>query len=71
MQRAKITREETLTFLLTYLVVEEGHELTLNQMTLFQLSTLAQEAADKINTEEGVIRHEVIEELARPFIESL
>ena len=67
----KISRAETLSFLLTYIVVEKGIELSLTQMTLFQLSTLAQEAADKINTEDDIIPHEVIEELAEPFIEAL
>ncbi len=71
MSRAKISKSEALSFLLTYIVVDQSTELALNQLSLFKLSSLAQEAADHINTEEGVIPHEVIESIARTYLESL
>jgi len=68
MQKSKITKEETLSFLLTYLVVEKGQEMIIDQVTLFNLTNLAQQAADTINTEDGVIPHEVIEAIANEFL---
>ncbi|MCZ6502748.1 MAG: hypothetical protein O6945_09570 [Gammaproteobacteria bacterium] len=68
MQKSKITKEETLSFLLTYLVVEKGQEMKIDQVTLFNLTNLAQQAADTINTEDGVIPHEVIEAIANEFL---
>lgn len=66
----RISREEALSFLLTHMVVEQGYTLELNQQTLFTLTSLATQAENRINTEEGVIPHEVIEELAARFIAS-
>ncbi len=68
MHKSKITKEETLSFLLTYLVIENGQEMKIDQAALFNLTNLAQQAADIINTEEGVIPHEVIEAIANEFL---
>ncbi len=69
MQKQKISRDEALSFLLTYIVVERNNELMINQIVLFQLSNVAQQAVDQINGEIGVIPHEVIERLANEFLE--
>lgn len=71
MARGKLSKEEALSFLLTYIVVERSIDLDLNQVALFQLTSLAQEAADTVNSQDGTIPHEVIESLAAPFIDSL
>jgi len=63
-------KEEVLSFLLTYLIVERQQTFTLNQMTLFNLSNLAAKAAARLASEEGLTPHEVIESLADPFIET-
>ena len=70
MHKSKITKEETLSFLLTYIIVENGREMKMDQLTLFNLTSLAQEAADTINTEEGVIPHEVIEAVADEYLQN-
>ncbi len=70
MTRSKISKEETLSFLLTCLVVEHSIELRVDELTLFNLTRLADEAATQINTTEGSIPHEVIETFARDFLES-
>jgi len=64
----RISREEALSFLLTHMVVEKAYSFELNQSTLFTLTTMATEAENRINTEEGVIPHEVIEEIAAGFM---
>ena len=69
MKKARVSKEEALCFLLTYLVVERNTTLELTQMTLFELSSLAQEAVDQISASEGVIPHEVIETLAASYLE--
>lgn len=68
MHKSKITKEETLSFLLTCIVVENNRKIEIDQLTLFNLTNLAQQAADTINTEEGVIPHEVIEAVAHEFL---
>ena len=55
----RLTREEALFFLLTYIVVEKGHSFELTQSTLFEIISMAAEAESRINQEEGVIPHEV------------
>ena len=64
----RITKEEALSFLLTHIVVEQGRSLELYTMTLFDLMRLAGEAETAVNSEEGVIPHEVIENVARAWI---
>jgi hypothetical protein len=70
MARTKISKDEALSFLLTYIVVEQSTELQVDQFMLFNLNSLAQQASDLINSEDGIIAHEVIEELAHQFLDS-
>jgi hypothetical protein len=69
--KPRLTKEEVLAFLLTYLIVERQQTFTLNQMTLFSLSNVAAEVVNRLASEEGLIPHEVIETLADQFIETL
>ena len=70
MARTRLTKDEALSFLLTYIVVEQSTELQVDQFTLFNLNSLAQQASDKINSEDGIIAHEIIEELANQLLET-
>ncbi len=70
MARIRISKDEALSFLLTYIVVEQSTDLQIDQFTLFSLNSLAQQAADMINSEEGIIAHEIIEELANQLLET-
>ena len=54
---------------MTTIVVEHGETLVVNQLTLFPLTNLSQQAVDIINSEEGIIAHEVIESFASKFLE--
>lgn len=67
MRKTRLTREEALSFLITHIVVEKGRAFEMNQATLFTLMNLASEAEGRVNKEEGLIPHEVIEELAAGF----
>ncbi len=67
--KARLSRDEALSFLLSYIVVERGNTLTLTPLVLYQLTSLAQTAADRVNASEGIIPHEVIEELAANYLE--
>lgn len=69
--RRRLTREEALSFLLTHIVVEHQYTFEINASTLFRIMQLAAEAESRVNTEEGVIPHEVIEAIARDFIEQV
>lgn len=66
----RINKEQALSFLLTHIVVEKQCPLELTPQSLFALMTLAGEAEERVNQEEGIIAHEVIEELATGFIDS-
>ena len=68
-KKERISKEEALSFLLTYIVVECGATIALDQLNLFNLSNLAFRAVDKINESDGIIPHEVIESLASEFME--
>lgn len=70
MQKPRFTRDKALSFLLTYIVIEQSKELKLDQLNLFTLSNLAQQAADIINSDDDVIPHEVIENLADDFLDN-
>jgi hypothetical protein len=70
-RKLRITKEETLSFLLTHIIIELGLTLQLDQLHLFNLSNLAQQAATQINDSDGVIPHEIIEELAKEYLESI
>ncbi len=69
MAKSRITPQEALSFLITHLVVEQSREITLDKVSLFRLTRLAQDAANKINAEEGLIPHEIIELVAAEFPE--
>ena len=67
----RISKEQALSFLLTYLVVEKQVKLELDPQVLFKLNYLSSVAEETINKEEGIIPHEVIEELAQEILTSL
>lgn len=67
-RKERISKEEALSFLLTYIVVERGQAITLDQLTLFNLTNLAKQAVHQISESDGIIPHEVIESLATEFI---
>ena len=69
--KSRISKEEALAFLLTYLIVDRQQVFELNQLSLFNLTNLAAEAELKLSEEEGLIPHELIETLAEKFIETL
>lgn len=71
MSKTRISKDEALSFLLTYIVIERSQELKIDQHTLFTLSNLAQQATDQINSENGVIPHETIEIIANKFLDNL
>ena len=68
MKKDRVSKEEALSFLLSYLVVERGVSIQLDPLHLFKLTSLAQEASDEIGRTEGVIPHEVIETLAENYL---
>ena len=68
-RKDRITKEEALSFLLTHIVIERNIELTLDQLGLFDPANLAQQAVDKMSETEGMIPHEVIEQIAADFLE--
>ena len=70
MKKERISTAEALSFLLTYIVVDCGITLELNQLNLFTLSNLAQRASEDISNTGGIIPHELIEELAEEYLES-
>lgn len=69
MAKSRIRQQETLSFLITYLVVEQSREINLDKISLFKLTRLAQDAANRINEEDGLIPHEIIELVAAEFAE--
>ena len=71
MHKTRFTKDEALSFLLTYIVIEQSTELQLDQLMLFTLSNLAQQAADTINSDDGIIPHEAIEVIANNFLDNL
>ena len=68
--KERINKAETLSFLLTHIVVDRGHSLKLEQLSLFKLTSIAQRAADEINEYNEIIPHEVIETLAEEYLDS-
>lgn len=69
MAKSRIRQQETLSFLITYLLVEQSREINLDKISLFKLTRLAQDAANRINEEDGLIPHEIIELVAAEFAE--
>lgn len=70
MRSHRLTKEKALSFLLTYIVVEKERTFEMNQTSLFTIMSLAAEAESRINRENGVIPHEVIEEVAARFLDT-
>ena len=64
---ARISKEEALSFLLTHLVIEKQQTIALDQLSLFDLMTMAAQGADRINKEEDVVPHEILQQLAETF----
>ena len=54
---------------MTHIVVDKQHSFEMSPMNLFNLMNLAAEAESELQTQEGLIPHEVIEEIAKKFIE--
>ncbi len=70
-KKHRITKEEALSFLLTYIVVEQNQNIVLDQLTLFNLTNLALRAVDEATDSEGIIPHEIIESLAKEYLDTL
>ncbi|MCB1646213.1 MAG: hypothetical protein KDI36_12205 [Pseudomonadales bacterium] len=68
-RKERISREEAVSFLLTHIVVERGHTFEMNQLNLFHITNMATEAQQVLAREEEAIPHEVMEDIARRFIE--
>ena len=68
--KERINKAEALDFLLSHIIVDRGHSLHLDQLSLFRLSTIAQQAAEAINRSSEAIPHEVIENLADGYLRS-
>jgi hypothetical protein len=64
---ARINKEEALSFLLTHLVIEKQLTIALDQLSLFELMNMAAQGAERINREQDVIPHEILQELAENF----
>ncbi len=71
MHKTQFTKDKALSFLLTYIIIEQSTALQLDQLMLFTLSNLAQQAADTINSDDDVIPHEAIEAIANNFLDNL
>ncbi len=69
--KERITKAEALNFLLTYIVIEQGKSLHLDQLALFNLTNLAQRAVEQIEQTEDIIPHEVIESLAQEYLKDV
>jgi Tol biopolymer transport system component len=69
--RTRISRDEALSFILTYIIVEKSTAFQLDQLSLFSLTNLASQAAQKLSDEAGLIPHEVIEEIVAPFLNDI
>jgi hypothetical protein len=64
----RITKEEALSFLLTYIVVERDFPLRLNPVGLFEIMNTASRGAHLINDGDDVTPHELLEQLADEYI---
>ena len=71
MHKTRFTKDKALSFLLTHIIIEQSRELQLDQLMLFTLSDLAQQAADTINSDDDVVPHEAIEVIANNFLDNL
>ena len=70
MKKERISRAEALSFLLAYIIVELDVSIELDQLGLFNLNKVAQRAVDEISNSDDIIPHEVIERLAKEYLEN-
>ena len=57
----RISKEEVLSFELTYIAIEQDHHLILDQLAPFNLPNLALLAVEEMTDSGGIIPHEAIE----------
>ena len=67
-QQERIKKTEALSFLLTYIVVDQGHTLPLDSLSLFKLTRIGERATDEINASEDAVPHEIIESMADVYL---
>ena len=67
-QQERIKKTEALSFLLTYIVIDQGHTLSLDSLSLFKLTRIAERATDEINASEDAVPHEIIESMADVYL---
>lgn len=70
MKKERISRAEALSFLLAHIIVERDVSIELDQLGLFNLNKVAQRAVDEISNSDDIIPHEVIERLAKEYLEN-
>lgn len=68
MRSSRISKEEALSFLLTHIVIEKGYHFQMTPGVLFELMNLAAEAESRVADEDDSVPHEIIEEVAQPFV---
>lgn len=68
MRTTRISKEEALSFLLTHIVIEKAYHFEITPAILFELMNLAAEAVSRVADEDDSIPHEIIEEVAHPFV---
>lgn len=64
----RITKEEALSFILSYIVVERNQPLHLDQLALFEIVNIAAMGTQRINSTVDITPHEVLEELAQEYL---
>ena len=67
-QQERIKKTDALSFLLTYIIVDQGHVLSLDSLSLFKLTRIAEQATDEINASEDAVPHEIIESMANIYL---
>lgn len=68
---ARHTKEEILSFMLKTIVVDKNRVFEMNQENLFSLMNLASAVENRLNQEDGLVPHEIIEEFAETFLTTL
>ncbi len=68
MRSSRLSKEQALSFLLTHIVIEKTYHFQMTPAVLFELMNLAAEAESRVADEEDSIPHEIIEEVAQPFL---
>ena len=57
----RISKEEVLSFELTYIAIEQDHHLILDQLAPFKLPNLALSTVEEMTDNGGIIPHEAVE----------